>query len=53
MVLGASAWTIDDVPGPNVTDKEGVLSMARMAANAYVLDNQETEWLDVSRPGAI
>ena len=29
-----SAWTIDDVPAPNVTDKETVVSLANMAANA-------------------
>jgi lipase ATG15 len=47
MILDESAWTIDDVPGPNVKDKEGVLSIARMAANAYVLDDHELEWLPV------
>jgi lipase ATG15 len=47
MVLDASAWTIDELPGPNVVDKESVVSIARMAANAYVLDDQETEWLPV------
>jgi lipase ATG15 len=47
LVLDASAWTEDDVPGPNVTDKETVLSFARMAADAYVLDNQDGEWQDV------
>jgi len=45
--LDASAWTIDDVPGPNVTDKETVLSFARMAANAYITDNKESDWYDV------
>jgi lipase ATG15 len=49
VALDASAWTIDDVQGPNVTDKETVLSLARMAANAYVLDDQDAEWYDVGK----
>jgi len=47
MELDASAWTIDELPGPNVKDKESVLSIARMAANAYVMDHNELEWLPV------
>ena len=47
LALGAPAWTVDDVPGPNVTDKETVLSFARMAANAYITDNKESDWYDV------
>lgn len=47
--LDASAWTVAKVPGPNVTDKETVLSFARMAANAYVTDDDGTEWEDVGR----
>jgi lipase ATG15 len=45
--LEENAWTVDEIPGPNVTHRETVLSMARMAANAYVLDNQGDGWLDV------
>jgi lipase ATG15 len=48
LALDASAWTVDEVPGPNVTDKETVLSFARMAANAYVIGDG-TEWEDVGR----
>lgn len=33
--LSSSAWTLDEIPGPNHTDKETVLSFARMANNAY------------------
>jgi lipase ATG15 len=47
LALDASAWTIDDVPGPNITDKETVLSIARMAADAYVIDHDDGEWQDV------
>jgi lipase ATG15 len=47
MELSVDAWTVDEVPSPNVTDKETVLSMARMAADAYVLDDQGDGWFDV------
>jgi lipase ATG15 len=45
--LGLEAWTVDKLWGPNVTDKETVLSMARIAADAYVTDNNDAEWQDV------
>jgi lipase ATG15 len=47
--LSPSAWTIDDVPGPNVTDKETILSLARMTSDAYVEDPNTSEWEDVGR----
>ena len=43
-----SAWTIDDVPAPNVTDKETVVSLANMAANAYIKVPGTEDWVDVS-----
>lgn len=45
--MPSSAWTIDQVAGPNVTDKETILSFARMAANAYVQEHNKGDWLDV------
>jgi len=42
--LPASAWTTDDVTGPNITDKETILTLARMAANAYVEEPGDSEW---------
>ncbi|KAK7727127.1 putative lipase atg15 [Botryosphaeria dothidea] len=45
--LPADAWTIDEIAGPNVTDKESVLTFARMAANAYVTDPTQPDWSDV------
>jgi len=45
--LGADAWTVEELWGPNVTDKETVLSMARIAADAYVTDRNDAEWQDV------
>ncbi len=46
--LDASAWTVDDVPAPNITDKETVLSLANMAANAYIKVPGEQNWEDVN-----
>jgi len=45
--LPASAWTIDEAPGPNVTDKQSVLTFAKMASNAYVQDHTSPDWKDV------
>ena len=45
--LAEEDWTIDEIPGPNVTDKETVLSFARMASNAYILEPNTGEWEDV------
>jgi len=39
-----SAWTIDDVAGPNVSDKSTLLTMAYMALDAYVLNENDTQW---------
>lgn len=50
LALDASAWTVDDVPGPNVTDKEGVLSLAKISANAYISSPGDAEWFDIG-PG--
>ncbi|KAL8706312.1 MAG: hypothetical protein Q9201_000631 [Fulgogasparrea decipioides] len=46
--LVSSAWTLDEVPGPNVTDKETVVNLALMAANAYDQNPGTGEWEDVS-----
>ncbi|RKU48171.1 putative lipase atg15 [Coniochaeta pulveracea] len=49
-VLSPDAWTMDDIPGPNVTDKETLLSLALMAANAYVEKPGQADWEDVGTP---
>ena len=49
-VLAPDAWTMDDIPGPNVTDKDTVLSFALMAANAYVQKPGQADWEDVGQP---
>lgn len=43
-----SAWTIDSVAGPNITDKETVLNLAHMANNAYAANESSTDWDDLS-----
>ena len=40
----ASAWTLDEVPAPNVTDRETVLSLANIAANAYIKVPWTEDW---------
>ncbi|KAF2687125.1 alpha/beta-hydrolase [Lentithecium fluviatile CBS 122367] len=45
--LAAEDWTVDELPGPNVTDKETVLSFARMASNAYILEPHTGDWQNV------
>ncbi|RYC59874.1 hypothetical protein CHU98_g6332 [Xylaria longipes] len=45
-----SAWTIDDVPAPDVTDKETVLSMALIVADAYVETPDLPDWDEVGEP---
>ena len=47
MSLPLSAWTIDDIPGPNFTDKSTVITFAKMAANAYVEEPWTGKWEDV------
>jgi lipase ATG15 len=45
--LAAEDWSVDEIPGPNITDKETVLSFARMASNAYILEPNTGDWVDV------
>ncbi|KAL8760045.1 MAG: hypothetical protein Q9184_003440 [Pyrenodesmia sp. 2 TL-2023] len=48
-IVAPSAWDLDKVLGPNVTDKETVINLAIMAANAYDQDPKAGgEWEDVS-----
>lgn len=42
-----SAWTVDEITAPNVTDKKTLLTLARVAGNAYVELPQTGEWEDV------
>lgn len=45
--LPPSAWTVDEIAGPNITDKETVLAFAKMASNAYIVIPHTGEWEDV------
>ncbi|KOS16735.1 putative lipase [Escovopsis weberi] len=48
--LDVSAWSMDQVSSPDVTDKGTVLSMAYIAANAYVEKDGQADWQDVGAP---
>ncbi|PHH62430.1 hypothetical protein CDD81_7149 [Ophiocordyceps australis] len=48
--LDASAWTLEAISAPDVTEKSTVLSLAYMAADAYVAEEGQGEWEDVGRP---
>ncbi len=45
--LSPSAWSMDSTPGPNMTDKETVLTMALMTANAYARNQESPDWFDI------
>jgi len=47
--LDVSAWTLDEVQSPNVTDRETVINLATIASNAYVPIVGEGDWQDVSQ----
>jgi lipase ATG15 len=42
-----AAWTVDRLSGPDVTDKETILTLAIMGANAYEPKPGEGNWRDV------
>jgi len=42
--LPAAAWTMENVLAPNVSDKESVLTLARMAIDAYYINETCLEW---------
>lgn len=46
--LGPSAWVIDEVQGPNTSDKATVISLAKMAWNAYQEGPGLGEWQDMN-----
>lgn len=46
-ILDAEAWNIEEIPGPNVTDKETILTFAKMTLDAYTLKPFTGEWQDV------
>ncbi|KKA28142.1 hypothetical protein TD95_000984 [Thielaviopsis punctulata] len=48
--MSPTAWTVDDVSGPDVTDKQTVLSLALMCSDAYVEKEGQPDWDDVGAP---
>jgi lipase ATG15 len=44
--LPTSAWTMDEIPGPDTEDRETVINLALMAANAYDELPGVGEWED-------
>ena len=48
-VLDASQWTLDEVATPDIMDKDTVINLAIMAADAYNLDGTDPEWENVTQ----
>ncbi|KAJ5571133.1 Lipase class 3 [Penicillium sp. DV-2018c] len=42
--LSPSEWVMDTMPGPNITDKQTVLTFAQMTANDYIEEPGTGEW---------
>lgn len=49
-VLSEDAWTLDDIAGPDITNKDTIVSLAYMSADAYVEEPGNAEWLEVGAP---
>ncbi|KAK7733916.1 putative lipase atg15 [Cytospora paraplurivora] len=49
-VLSPDAWTLDDIPGPNITDRETVVNLAYMSADAYIETEEDPQWSEVGEP---
>jgi lipase ATG15 len=49
-VLPPSAWSVDRVLAPNISDKATVLALARMAIDAYYINDTCAGWDDVGGP---
>lgn len=47
LALDVSAWTIDEVTGPNITNQDTIVTLAKIAANAYAADSSWVDWEDV------
>lgn len=45
--LPPTAWTSDEVLGPNITDKSTIISLALMTANTYGAGRRDPGWVDV------
>ncbi|KUI60738.1 Putative lipase atg15 [Cytospora mali] len=49
-VLSPDAWTLDDIPGPNITDRDTIVSLAYMSADAYIEQPGDPQWAEVGGP---
>ncbi|KAL4880446.1 putative lipase atg15 [Aspergillus karnatakaensis] len=47
-ILSPADWTIDTVAGPNVTDRNTVLTFAKMTANDYIEVPGTEDWQDIN-----
>ncbi|RPA83623.1 alpha/beta-hydrolase [Ascobolus immersus RN42] len=45
-----SAWVEEEITQPNITDKESVIALAKMAADAYVEVPRTEDWLEAGAP---
>lgn len=45
-----SAWVQEEITQPNITDKESVIALAKMAADAYVEVPRTDDWLEAGAP---
>lgn len=43
----SAIWTAEDIPGPDVEDKETVMNFANMSQNAYKTGREDPGWMDV------
>ena len=43
----ADAWTLEETPQPNITDKETIANLAKMTADAYVEVPGTEDWVDI------
>lgn len=50
VALSPSEWVMDTLAGPNVTDKESVLTFAKMTQNDYIEDPGTEDWEDINGP---
>ncbi|KAL5359854.1 putative lipase atg15 [Aspergillus floccosus] len=46
-VLSDSDWVMDTLAGPDVTDKNSVLTFAKMTANDYIQEPDTEDWQDI------
>ncbi|EEA20973.1 putative lipase atg15 [Talaromyces marneffei ATCC 18224] len=48
VVLSENAWITEEIDGPNMTDKETVLTFAKMTANDYIEEPGSGDWNEIT-----